>query len=393
MLYGDPAFTLGAPQQRGLDTSASDTQTPDIAVNHAQLPIQIEPYVSHALHTPHAFRQSDAKPIQQPKSRLLVLLFSLALVLLVALGYGLQSVKTPPLLHPSSLLVMKFEPLRLDARLDWMGEGIRQSLNAQLSRYPDLKVYSKEHLYFLRSEQPTGGLAKLQQFLSSVSSVFVLGQAAEETDMAVAKRLGIPKIIAGSFVILGTKLRIEAHIIGTKSGVQEASSYVEGDQYEEHFFQLTQKLANKIADHLALSRTRPADVAPQAETPNAKDLRMLLEAEGEVPSVRQPHTPAAPDTLPQSQHKPQDQSSLFSDLGMDRRAVCLGPRKRTRRIGARRIRARRTRNGSATRSCSLGSAAGGKDRTWGTSRPTDTGTYTGTYTGTCPGTCGSQRSD
>ena len=295
MLYGDPAFTLLRPDPQELpqDFSSEFPLEDRPALPAAQIPIPVEPYPSQPVQN-----ENDANAVVPEQSGLGFkqlrqrLFLSLAFILLIALGYSLWT----PVSKPDSLLVMKFQPLRPDPKLDWMSEAIRESLNAQLSTSSGLKVYSKEYIEFhesYSSDRHEGLLGKLKALLAPALNLFRLGQ---ETEMEIARRLGISKVISGSFLTLSNKLRIEARILDVDSGVQEATTHVEGEQYEENFFRLTIDLANKIIAFLQVPDIRPkesegAKGAAATSDPDLETYRMLLEAEGALPQDRSEQQP------------------------------------------------------------------------------------------------------
>jgi CHAT domain-containing protein/TolB-like protein len=322
MLYGDPAFTLlrPDPQEFPLESPLAFPLEARPAFPPAEIPteipIPVKPYPSQPTEDTHpATPRQSGLEFKHLRHRLFV---SLALILCIAVAYSLWT----PVSKPDSLLVMKFQPLRPDPSLDWMSEAIRESLNAQLSTSSGLKVYSKEHIEFhesYSSDRHEGLLGKLKALLAPALNLLRLGK---ETEMEIARRLGISKVISGSFLTLSNKLRIEARIVDVDSGVQEAATHVEGDQYEENFFRLTTDLANKIIAFLKVPDIRPEEIqdAEDAEDPAATsdpDLqiyKMLLEAEGGLPKghpEQQPHN--TPDKPRQTHSQPtgEGHSSVF----------------------------------------------------------------------------------
>src|SRR5262249_40084920 len=97
-----------------------------------------------------------------------------------------------------TLGVMLFKPLRDDPENMWMREALRDGLNTQLSGLSKVKVYSKEFIDLLISRQ---GLSELE----------------------AATKLGITKMLSGSFLAVGDTVRIETHVVDVGSGMIEAS--------------------------------------------------------------------------------------------------------------------------------------------------------------------------
>jgi TolB-like protein/ketosteroid isomerase-like protein len=137
-----------------------------------------------------------------------------------------------------------------------MREAIRDNLNGQLNKVSGLEVFSKEYIDFLVEDG--------------------------ESEIKVAHDLGISRMISGSYLAQGDRLRIEAHVVNVQTGLLEVSDSVEGAQAD--FFELQSELAFKIAGHLDFTLS-PEDRTAIASTPSAPRLdayRLLLEAEGET---------------------------------------------------------------------------------------------------------------
>lgn len=136
----------------------------------------------------------------------------------------------------------------------WMREAIRDGLNTQLSALSRVKVYSKEFLDFLVTRQ---GLSEIE----------------------VAEKLGITKMLTGSFLAIGDKLKVDTHVVDVPTGVIEASYTATGQQ--ERFLDLQNDVVMGVVSRLDLEVTdaeRAALVARRAT--DAEALRLLLEAEG-----------------------------------------------------------------------------------------------------------------
>ena len=138
---------------------------------------------------------------------------------------------------------MNFKALNPDQETAWMQDAIRDNLNGQLNKVPGLEVYSKEYIDFLVQ----GG----------------------DTEIKVAHDLGISRMISGSYVATGEKLRIEAHVVDVRTGLLEASDFVQGEASD--FFALQSQLAFKIADRLDLAMSA-ADQATLAAAPSTSSL-------------------------------------------------------------------------------------------------------------------------
>lgn len=147
----------------------------------------------------------------------------------------------------------------------WMREALRDGLNAELSQLASVKIYSKEFIDFVITRQN----------LSEVEA---------------ATRLGVSKMLSGSFLILGETVRIETHVVDVASGVLEASYSIEGTQKE--FLDLQRDMVFGIISRLDIPVT-PEErelLAAKRET-NVDALRLLMESEqGGVKHVPAPAT-------------------------------------------------------------------------------------------------------
>jgi class 3 adenylate cyclase/ketosteroid isomerase-like protein/TolB-like protein len=158
--------------------------------------------------------------------------------------------------HPVALGVMLFKPLGGGdtGGHDWMREALRDGLNTQLAELSNVKVYSKEFIDFLISRE---GLSEIE----------------------AATKLGIRRMLSGSFVVVGGVLRIETHVVDVGSGVLEASYSTVGQ--EKDFLDLQNKMVMGVIARLALPVTVEEQKALLAKKSTDVDaLRMLLEAEG-----------------------------------------------------------------------------------------------------------------
>ena len=153
-----------------------------------------------------------------------------------------------------TLGVMLFKPLRDDPEHLWMREALRDGLNTQLSGLSKVKIYSKEFLDLLIDKQ---GLSEIE----------------------AANKLGIKKMLSGSFVAVEDTLRIETHVVDVGTGMIEASYTTTGPT--KQFLSLQTKMTENVIARLDLPITadeRKTLLAQQNTDVDA--LKMLLEAEG-----------------------------------------------------------------------------------------------------------------
>jgi hypothetical protein len=114
--------------------------------------------------------------------------------------------------------------------------------------------------------------------------------------LAAAHQLGIRRLVTGSYHVVGPTLRIDAEIIDTAAGVQEASDSVQGDLSD--FFTLQKQLVRSMLSRLRVQPSSEEERRIQKEGSTDIDAyRLLLETEGVVKD-RTPPLTAAPTEVP-----------------------------------------------------------------------------------------------
>jgi TolB-like protein/ketosteroid isomerase-like protein len=170
-----------------------------------------------------------------------------------------------------TLGVMLFKPLRDDPENVWMREALRDGLNTQLSGLTKVKVYSKEFIDFLITRQ---GLSEIE----------------------AANKLGITKMLSGSFLAVGDTLRIETHVVDVATGMIEASYTTMGPV--KQFLSLQTKMTEGLIARLDIPITpdeRKTLLAQQ--NTDVEALKMLLEAEGGAAPAPPPKPPGPESSL------------------------------------------------------------------------------------------------
>ena len=181
----------------------------------------------------------------------------------VPTGPGAEEAARPEV----TLGVMLFKPLREDPQNAWMREALRDGLNTQLSGLSKVKIYSKEFIDLLITKQ---GLSEIE----------------------AANKLGISKMLSGSFVVVEDALRIETHVVDVASGMIETSYTTTGPA--KQFLSLQTKMTEGVIARLDIPITpdeRKTLLAQQ--NTDVEALRMLLEAEGGA-AVAPPAPPPGP---------------------------------------------------------------------------------------------------
>ncbi len=116
---------------------------------------------------------------------------------------------------------------------DWVREVTRDGLNTILSKVTGLRVYSRQKIDFIRERQ---GLSELE----------------------VAEKLGIAKMISGALGKEGGTLTLELQVVDIASGLLDASARVSGEQSQ--LIELQNELAANVL------RSLDIDLSPHERT-------------------------------------------------------------------------------------------------------------------------------
>lgn len=170
--------------------------------------------------------------------------------------------------------VMLFKVRGADGNSEWMCDALRDGLNTQLSTLTNVKVYSKEFLDFLVKRQ---GLSEIE----------------------VAHKLGITKILTGSLVTIGDALQLETHVVDVATGVLESSESIAGRPQD--FLTMQNEMVLEVIARLDVPVTDAEKAVLLArQTNDLEALKLLMEAEGSsAPAVDRPPG-ATPSLSPRS---------------------------------------------------------------------------------------------
>lgn len=172
-----------------------------------------------------------------------------------------------------ALGVLRFKAAGVaDADL-WIRDAVRDGLNTQLSELAGVRVYSREFLDFLMTRQ---GLSEIE----------------------VATKLGIEKMLAGGVSVVDGVVRVDTQIVDVASGVIDSSFTRSGTRAD--FLALQNEVIVGVIDKLGLRLTSEDERRLAARRATDVDaLRHLLEVEGGKPVPVPPHpttNPPAPNT-------------------------------------------------------------------------------------------------
>ena len=170
-----------------------------------------------------------------------------------------------------TLGVGSFRSSRTDPEHAWIGDALRNGLNTQLSQLSGVKVYSQAFLDFLMTQE---GLSEIE----------------------VADRLGIEKMLSGSVLVTGGAVHVEAQIIDMATGLLEDAHATTGR--EDDFVGLENDVVLGVIDKLGLvlSEEDQRQLAARRAV-DADAFRRFLDAEG-ASGLPVPQTP------PDKRHEP-----------------------------------------------------------------------------------------
>jgi TolB-like protein len=162
-----------------------------------------------------------------------------------------------------TLGVGPFHLPRTDPEHEWIGTTLRTGLTTQLSELSGVKVYSQGFIDFLMSRE------KL-------------------SEIEVASRLGIEKMLTGNVLVVGDSVRVEAQIMNVASGLIEGGYWAV--RPEDDFLALENELVLGIIGKLdlALSPDDERRLATRRAT-NLDVFRRFLDSER--PSAEPPSLP------------------------------------------------------------------------------------------------------
>jgi hypothetical protein len=151
---------------------------------------------------------------------------------------------------------------------DWIRTLTRDSLNTVLARVPEVQVYSRQKIEFLREKR---GL----------------------TDIEAAEALGMTKLLAASVGLEGGQVTLEVEVVDIATGVLVDTVRVQGP--EAHLLDLETELALRVLTALGVQPSPEELRALVAERKDAtvEAYRLLSETLGAAP---RPLTPAAPSS-------------------------------------------------------------------------------------------------
>ncbi|NQT54626.1 MAG: hypothetical protein HQ551_00190 [Desulfobacteraceae bacterium] len=130
--------------------------------------------------------------------------------------------------------ILYFENTTKAEKHDWLHKGLSDMLITDISQVPQIKVVEREALEKILKEQ-------------ALSQTGVID---ENQAVQVGKLLNAKKLISGSYIVTGKKIRIDAKISDGETGIIAAGIGVTGKI--DQIFELEKSLAQKILSKLSL---------------------------------------------------------------------------------------------------------------------------------------------
>jgi serine/threonine protein kinase len=185
----------------------------------------------------------------------------------------------PPPSAADKIAVMEFENQRRnDPENDWYCKALQTAVNTEFSKISQISVVAPEETH--RTEIEVGDR------------------------ITAARQLKVGRFITGSFAVVGNAMRIDARIVETTNGMQEAAEKVEGSQ--DQFFALEKQIALAMLERfqVRLTQAQKASLTKPTNAPVDK-YRMLLDAEGVTHRETAP-TSSAPGPQSRAHSLPND---------------------------------------------------------------------------------------
>jgi tetratricopeptide (TPR) repeat protein len=137
--------------------------------------------------------------------------------------------------------VLNFANITGNSADDWIGQGIAESLTADLTRIKSIAVVAREQIF------------ELQRSLSELGRDVDQRQAIE-----MGRRLGATVAVSGGYQRLGDRIRITCEAIEIATGRQRATVKIDGRL--DDLFDLQDRLVSELTANLSVE-VRPTDLA------------------------------------------------------------------------------------------------------------------------------------
>jgi TolB-like protein len=159
-----------------------------------------------------------------------------SILLCLALTIGARPTPRPDAPAPrKSVAVLYFDNYTGKSDYDPLGRGIASMMISDLSSVQEIQLVERDRMQDLIKEMD---LQSTKYFDST-------------TAVKAGRMVGAEYIVVGAFAALDPKMRIDTRVVRVETGQIVKTAQVSGD--EDKFFDLEQKLANKLIDGLGIA--------------------------------------------------------------------------------------------------------------------------------------------
>jgi TolB-like protein len=168
-----------------------------------------------------------------------------------------------------TLGVGPFRTSGLEPGREWIAVALRDGLNTQLTELSGVRVFSEEFIDFVMTRQ---GLTAIE----------------------AANQLGIQKMVTGTVLSVGDRVRVEARIVDTSSGLLEGAAGASGEARD--YLALESEVVLGVIHKLGIPLSMDDEHRlAEGRTTDPEALRRFLQAEPEQQPPRQSEPGHGPD--------------------------------------------------------------------------------------------------
>ena len=210
--------------QLGPASAASEIETSILP--HSSKSPEINPATAQTTVLPAQQTSGTTRGLSKPKRlEILIALAALGVIVIAVAGYFYYSRKNNTVI--GSIAVLPFVNQNSDANIDYLADGIPESIINSLSQLPNLKVMSRNSVFNYKGKDPDA--------------------------LAVAKELNVQAVLTGRVTQRGDGLLINVELINAQD-----NSQIWGQQYNRKLadvFAVQEEIAREISEKLRLRLT------------------------------------------------------------------------------------------------------------------------------------------
>jgi TolB-like protein len=213
----DTAKFEAAPASSEIETSILPHTSKSPEINHATAPTTVLPA--------QQISGTTRKLSKTKRLGILIALAGLGVIVIAVAGYFYYSRKNNTVI--GSIAVLPFVNQNSDTNIDYLADGITESIINSLSQLPNLKVMSRNSVFHYKGKDPDA--------------------------QAVAKELNVQAVLTGRVTQRGDGLLINVELINAQD-----NSQIWGQQYNRKLadvFSVQEEIAREISEKLRLRLT------------------------------------------------------------------------------------------------------------------------------------------